>query len=79
MEERMDRVERAIEALTSVQADAEMRRQTAEKEMHQLRRVLLSAIRLGRRDRSKMNELINALTASQLRLEEKFERFLDQH
>src|SRR5438309_5441231 len=44
VEARMDRVERAIQALTVMQADAEVRRQRSDQQMEQLRRVFLWAV-----------------------------------
>lgn len=52
----------------------ERSRAQADREMKRLRNVLLSAIRIGRRDRTRMNTLIDSLTASQLRLEGMIQR-----
>lgn len=53
------------------EAEFQAHKAISDKEMKQLRRVLLSAIRIGVRDRTKINRLIDALTTSQLRLETK--------
>jgi hypothetical protein len=92
MSERLDRIERSIETILVMQADfeakdairrkeAELRQQKAEAETKQLKRVLLLAIKDGRRSRSRINHNIEALkyniealTDSQLRAEARIER-----
>ena len=85
MSERLDRIERTIEAMLAMQADfevkAQMRREQEEErqrktdaKMDQLKRVLLLAIKESRRFRTETKYNIAALMDSHLSVEDRIAR-----
>lgn len=59
------------------QEAAEARRVESDREIKQIRRVLLAAIRSGRRERTRLNEQFRMLADSQMRTDAKMQIFLD--
>ena len=83
----MDRIERTMQFILDQQAvfDArfearqaayEERQAKADRQTAQLRRILLTAIRLGRRELTELNQKINILVANQVELQELAKNYL---
>jgi ABC-type transporter Mla subunit MlaD len=70
--------QRQMDFILEQQARFESSIQVGREELAQIRRVLISAIRLARRERSESRAKFNALTDAQIRSEEQFAAFQAQ-